>query len=211
MKKFLTVAAIAAALTAGSASVVSAQAVGNASFEALLQQCAANPEACASNPAIVQGLVAAARQQGGNAAVTQALIERAVATVTAANAAVVRSACETNPASCAARTRQALQAVRTVAQSAGVSPTVVNNAVGTVVATVVAVGNTGNKPAAVLRQIAQAVQLAADPQVGFVPSSNAAEQATINARVQQALNVQQSFNNGSTVSQQVLAQLGSAN
>ncbi|WIV49715.1 hypothetical protein QQG91_08490 [Marivivens sp. LCG002] len=210
MKKFLTVAAIAAALTAGSASVVSAQAAGN-SFEALLQQCAANPEACASNPAIVQRLVAAARQQGGNAAATQALIERAVATVTAANAAVVRSACETNPASCAARTRQALQAVRTVAQSAGVSPTVVNNAVGTVVATVVAVGNTGNKSAAVLRQISQAVQLAADPQVGFVPSSNAAEQATINARVQQALAVQQSFNNGNTVSQQVLAQLGSAN
>lgn len=211
MKKLLKSLALAASFVFATVGVLPAQGTSFAEFEALLEQCAADAEACAADRALIRDLVAIARQQGANSVADQSLLERAIATFTAANAVVVRSACERRPSTCAARTGQALQNVRAVAQSADVSPTVVNNAVGAVVAAVVAVGNNGNKPAAVLRQIAQAVQLAADPRVGFVPSNNAAEQATINARVQQALNVQQSFNNGSRVSQQVLAQLGSAN
>ncbi len=210
MKKFLTIAAVAATLTAGSATIASAQAAGASRLDVLLQQCAANPASCTS-PAVMRQLVAAARAQGGGAAAIEASIARVVSTVSAANAAVVRSTCESNPGGCAAATRNALQNVRTAAQTAGVSTSVVNNAVGAVIATVVSVGNSGTKSQAVMQQIAAAVQLAADPTVGFLPSSNAAEQATINARVTQALNVQQSFNNGSKVSQQVLAQLGSGN
>lgn len=183
---------------------------GAEDLEHVLWDCAARPEVCATSVDMLERAILHA--QNGVAGVRlEDHLERVVASVAAANSVVVHSICKNDPANCATATRAALLNVHQANDAAGTAPRVLNNAVGAVVATITSVGNAEKQTPAARRQLGDALALAADPDLGYVAETTVRENSTRAARVAQALQVQQSFNNGSPVSRKVLMRLASPN
>jgi len=117
-----------------------------------------------------------------------------------ATLASVREGCAATPEVCEVLTRNALQAIR----ASGLSEEVINANIGAVVATVVAVSSAA--PPEVRAQLASAVSVAADPEVGFVGDS-----PVVAAQREAAATVGSVLEDGETVSEDVVSQLGSGN
>lgn len=117
-----------------------------------------------------------------------------------ATLASVREGCATTPQDCEALTRSALLTIR----ASGLSEEVINENIGAVVATVVAVSSAATP--AVRALLASAVSVAADPDVGFVGNSSVAA-----AQREAATDIGSTLETGDPVSEDVVSQLGSGN
>lgn len=107
--------------------------------------------------------------------------------------------CATAPADCAALTTAAMGAIR----ASGLPASVMNQHIGAVVSTVVAVSRT--VPPAARAQLAAAVAVASDPNVGFVGNS-----AQIQQQIAAVQTLSTSLSGGGEVSDVIVSQFGSA-
>ncbi|WP_162617602.1 hypothetical protein [Yoonia maritima] len=108
------------------------------------------------------------------------------------------ASCAAAPEDCAALTTTAMQAIR----ASGLPAEVMNQHIGAVVSTVVAVSRT--VPPAARAQLAAAVAVASDPSVGFVGSS-----AQIQQQVAAVQTLATSLSGGGEVSDVIVSQFGS--
>ncbi|PRY78062.1 hypothetical protein CLV80_10424 [Yoonia maritima] len=107
--------------------------------------------------------------------------------------------CSAVPGDCAALTAAAMQTIR----ASGLPPSVINQNIGAVVSTLIAVSRAA--PPAVRAQLASAVAVAADPEVGFVGTS-----AQVQQQIAAVQTIATSLSGGEEVSGEVVSQLGSA-
>ncbi|OUD08148.1 hypothetical protein BVC71_15185 [Marivivens niveibacter] len=117
-----------------------------------------------------------------------------------AELAALNLTCSTDPASCQLATEALMQTLR----NSGLPASEINAGIGAVVATVVNVAN--SLPPAQKQQLAGAVALASDPNVGFVGSS-----PEVLEQIAAANNITDALETGGDVDSNVISQLGSGN